>query len=585
MNKIERSTVTTLFELYKGGDFKTLAERARSLLVSHPDEWVLHSLLGSACLELEEYDAARKSYQAALAIKSDFAKAHNSLGIVYLSLNQLEGAAESFRNAVKLDPQFVEACFNLGIVYENLQRWGDAAACYKKAMTQNPNHYKASSSLARVLWESGEYDQVAEHYERALAVKEDYLPAHRDLMQFLEQSGQHEKLRDAISRAAKALGKRHILARLYQGVMADIDKEHEKARTLLERIHIEPVDPLSMYDERLRLARLTRICDKLNDTDAVMQYAQEANHLSSEMSTRKGIHKETFLGFVENRRRYFTRDNVRQWRTGTRAAQREARDNPAPDLEYPVFIIGFPRSGTTLIDTILRGHPSIEVAEEIDAVPGMVNRIAGLHDERLAGLAALSNSDIQALRTVYFDALTRRVQPKDDHSRLIDRFAINIIYLGEIYRVFPNARFILALRHPADCVLSCFMQTFHETSANASFHTLQDAAYLYDQVFSLWRQHVEILNPNLLRMKYEDLISDVEKACQALLDFIRLPWHPAVLDHERTARDRSFIRTASYNQVIQPLYSEANGRWLRYRDQMQPIMPILKPWIRYFGYE
>ena len=666
MSKLDQAVVKSLFELYKGGDFKTLAERAGSLLVSHPGELVLHSLLGSACLELEEYDAAIKSYKAALTVRPDFAKVHNSLGIAYLRAGQLEDALGSFSSAVKHDPQFAEACFNLGIVYENLQRREAAAECYKRAVTLAPNYYKAAGALAKTLWELGEHDQVAGHYEKALAVKADYLPARRGLLHFLEQSNQHEKLRDAIPRAGKALGAQHVLVRFYEGVMADIDGEHEKARSLLERIDMEPMstrlfpresvakgqgsapppsranenpangrgsapppsranenpangqgsapppsranenpangngkvpaplrgddgqlaDTLAMHDERMRLARLTNICDKLNDAGAAIRYAERANHLSRELSARKGIGKERFLKFVENRRRYFTRDNIRQWQVN----KPESKIASPPDkrdyeTEQPIFIIGFPRSGTTLVDTILRGHPAIEVAEEIDAAAGMINRLAGYSDERLPALAELSDSDVEGLKKTYFDMLTRHVQPKDGHSRLIDRFALNIIYVGEIYRVFPNARFILMLRHPADCVLSCFMQTFHETSANANFHTLEDAAYLYDQVFSLWEQYQAVLKLNVLEVKYEDLIADVEKTCRPILDFIQAPWHPGLLDHEQTARNRPLIRTASYNQITRPLYSEAKGRWLRYRREMQPALPALEPWIKHFKYE
>lgn len=173
----------------------------------------------------------------------------------------------------------------------------------------------------------------------------------------------------------------------------------------------------------------------------------------------------------------------------------------------------------------------------------------------------------------------------NSNTIVIDRFALNIIYVGGIYRLYPQAKFILLLRHPADCVLSCFMQTFYETSANASFNTLEDSAHLYDQVFGLWRQYTDLLEPDMIQVKYEDLVADVETACRPVLDFLGKPWHPGILEHERTARDRSFIGTASYNQVTQPIYSEAKDRWRRYRDEMQSVLPVLEPWIRYFEYE
>ena len=254
-----------------------------------------------------------------------------------------------------------------------------------------------------------------------------------------------------------------------------------------------------------------------------------------------------------------------------------------PGRENPVFIIGFPRSGTTLLDTLLRGHPAIRVAEETGAVAAMVNRLSGQSDERLESLADLSDQDIEDLRKTYLDALARHAKP-DDGVILVDRFALNIVYAGEIYRVFQQARFILLLRHPADCVLSCFMQTFYETSANASFFTLEDSAHLYDQVFGLWRQYTDILQLNVLQVKYEDLITDVEATCRQIMGFLEMPWHPGILEHERTARNRPLIGTASYNQVTRSLYTEAQGRWQRYHTKMQAVLPVLGPWIRYFDY-
>ena len=150
------------------------------------------------------------------------------------------------------------------------------------------------------------------YFEKALAVQASYLPAHLGLMHFLEQSNQHDELRNAVARARNALGS-HVLVLLYEGILTDIGGEHEKARSLLEEFSIEPADALTRHGERTRLARLTHLCDRLDDTAAAIQYAQRANDLSGDLSTAKGIDKSGFLQFVENRRRYFTDENVNLW--------------------------------------------------------------------------------------------------------------------------------------------------------------------------------------------------------------------------------------------------------------------------------
>lgn len=594
MSRLDPAAVKSLFELNRRGDFKTLEEQARTLLARHPEELVLLSLLGAACLELGQWEEALKHCQAGLAIKPDFAKLRNSAGVACLRLGRLQEATDNFRRAVDLAPELAEAWFNLGIVYERLQRWEDAADCHEKAALAAPTHYKAQEARARMAWELGQFEQVVPLYERTLALKEDYLPAHRGLLQFLGQSNRPEALAEALARTRRALGEEHPLARLHEGFMADAEGKREQARACLEGIVIDAAgdganagEALgSLHDERLRLARLVRLCDQLDDADAAMRHARAANQLTQKMTQRRGVRKETFLGFVENRRRYFTPENIRQW-----GPPPGPRGQGPGDAEQPVFIIGFPRSGTTLLDSLLRGHPELEVFEETDAVSSLVNQLAGPADDSLSRLARLSEQEAAALRALYFEGLARRRAAQDAPEQgrpgrtPVDRFALNIIYLGELCRVFPQARFILALRHPADCVLSCFMQTFYETSANASFHTLEDAAHLYDVVFSLWRQQVEALKPKLIQVKYESLIDDPEQTCRPVLDFIGATWRPELLDHQRAARERAFISTPSYNQVIQPLYSQAKGRWRRYSKELAPVLPILEPWRRYFGYD
>ncbi len=593
MSSIDPATSRSLFELYRAGAFRKLAERTRSLLVDHPHELLLHTLLGAACLELEDYDAAIDSYRAALAIRPGFAKAHNSLGIACLRSGRLTDAASSFQRAIDNDARFAEPRFNLGIVHENGRRPRQAAEQYEQAVALQPGYAKAWSALAKVRWELGDYQTVAESYRRALAIDRGYLPAQRGLMQFLEQSNRLEESRDALAQARAALGSDHPTVTMHEGLIAAMQDDNRTARALLEGCAFDTADTDGLHDERMRLAHLAVICDKLGDAGDAMQYAGNANRLSARLSARKGIDKQRFLEFIGNRKRYFTRENVEQWRLERLAPQVEPpsrdgnrqRSSVAPGKPpQPVFVIGFPRSGTTLIDTMLRGHPQIEVAEESDAVPLLVNRLSGEADANLTSLSTLSRGVIEDAASGYLENLARHVQPSAAGATVIDRFALNMIYAGEILRVFPDARFILMLRHPADCVLSAYLRTFTETSANASFHTLEGAAFLYDRVFSLWIQFTEVLAPAVLQVRYEDLVKSAEPTCRAVLDFIGLPWHPGVLDHGQTARQRPYIRTASYNQVIQPLYSGASGRWLRYREFIEPILPTLDPWIDRFGY-
>jgi hypothetical protein len=151
-------------------------------------------------------------------------------------------------------------------------------------------------------------------------------------------------------------------------------------------------------------------------------------------------------------------------------------------------------------------------------------------------------------------------------------------------RLFPDARFIFAQRHPCDVVLSCFMTNFQLNAATANFTDLLGTARLYDQVLSYWEQCRALLAPPVHVLSYEAMVNDPEQALRPLIGFLDLSWDDRLLDHRQTARARGYIPTASYAQVTEKIYSRASGRWIRYRDQMRDVLPILAPWAERMGY-
>lgn len=250
----------------------------------------------------------------------------------------------------------------------------------------------------------------------------------------------------------------------------------------------------------------------------------------------------------------------------------------ASGADDPVFLVGFPRSGTTLLDTILMGHPRIMVMEEQPPL--------NIVDRELGGLAAVAGLDANGLRAArdhYFREV-EAIQPLEPGKLLVDKSPLFLTKAALIARLFPDARFILALRHPCDVVLSCFMSNFRLNNAMSNFLRLEDAAEFYDLVFSHWERSRALLPLNVHTIVYERLVEDVEGQVRPLFDWLGLDWHAQALDHRSTAKGRGLITTASYSQVTEPIYKRAAGRWTRYRKELEPILPVLQPWIEKFGY-
>ena len=160
---------------------------------------------------------------------------------------------------------------------------------------------------------------------------------------------------------------------------------------------------------------------------------------------------------------------------------------------------------------------------------------------------------------------------------------LNIVYVGEIIRYFPKAKFILALRHPNDCILSCFMQAFLLNNAMANFLNIKDSAKMYDLVMKLWEIYKSKLSIDFHTIKYEDLISNFKGSVSNLLKFLDLPWSDEVSEFYKTSQKRGIIATPSYNQVSQPLYSKSIGRWKNYKNELIEGKQYLESWIKKYG--
>jgi tetratricopeptide (TPR) repeat protein len=255
------------------------------------------------------------------------------------------------------------------------------------------------------------------------------------------------------------------------------------------------------------------------------------------------------------------------------------REEAEASRPSPTFLVGFPRSGTTLLDTLLMGHPDIEVLEE----EGTLAAASAELPSDLADLPTATAKQIGTARERYFE-VARESVPLAPDKLLIDKNPLSMNALPVIRRLFPDAKIILALRHPCDVVLSCFVTNFRLNDGMSNFLQLDTAAELYDLSFRNFSKASGMLGLPVHRLVYEDLIEGPETALRNLVTFLDVPWRGEMLDHEATAKARGRIKTASYAQVVEPIYRRSVGRWEHYREHMAPVLPELAPWVEEFGY-
>jgi hypothetical protein len=200
-----------------------------------------------------------------------------------------------------------------------------------------------------------------------------------------------------------------------------------------------------------------------------------------------------------------------------------------------------------------------------------------------ADLAALPQADADQLRATYFGMVAHALPDLGGH-RLVDKNPLNLLCLPLILRLFPEARIVLCLRHPCDVLLSCYMQSFRSPAFRAMCSSLPRLARGYAGAFGQCCRHIEVFEPRVLEWRYESVVDDFEAAVARLGRFLEVADASPFAGFAARARDKRFIATPSYAQVTQPVNAAAVGRWLNYREQFEPVLPVLRPWFDQFGY-
>ena len=263
---------------------------------------------------------------------------------------------------------------------------------------------------------------------------------------------------------------------------------------------------------------------------------------------------------------------------------RSTEFTPKPfDESSPVFLIGFPRSGTTLLDQILNTSSVIETLEEKPLVQKMLIRFQAHGFSYPKDLNLLNFELVEDLKNAYFQEVSSHSKDRPE-TIMIDKLPLNTIDMGLIHRVFPKSKMIFALRHPADTCLSCFFQNFSLNEAMIHFLDLTDTAKFYGMVMDLWHNYTKILSLDYHVVRYEDLVSDFEGETKKLFQFLKVPWERSVYEYNSQAKTKQKITTPSYHQVVEPLYKRSMYRWKNYAAHLKPIFEILEPHIRKFGY-
>ncbi len=554
-----------------------IASYGRALAVD-PDYAEAYNNLGNACLDSGRLEEAEKQYRRAIGLKPDFAEAHNNLGNALRRLGRLEAAVASYAAAVELNGRFAAAHSNMSDALRDLGRPHDAAASSRRALEIDPALSVAHNSLGNALMDLGELDGAAASYRRALDVQPDFTVAAVNLGIVLRLSGAAAQAEDHCRRLVEH---RPVAAAciLLAEISADAGRFADAEAWLERAAAIEPdsaqacagiphlrkmtsndsewltralgivARPLPPREEAPLRYALGKYFDDTRDFERAFAEYRRANDLRKSYS--EPFDRERLTRSVDGMIAAHDKDWSTRLIRARRAAVPAQPNLDAKDAARAVFVVGMPRSGTTLAEQILASHPAVFGAGE------------------LPFWSTVQASATSAELGAEYLHLLRRLAP--DAVRVVDKMPANVWSLGPILEALPQARIIHMQRNPLDTCLSLYFQ--HFSSGHSYANDLGDLAHYYaeyQRLMAHWR--ASVAEDTILDLPYEGLVDDPPTWTRRMLEFIDVPWDARCLDFHESARS---VRTASKWQVRQRINRSSVARWRNYEAFLGPLANLV----------
>ena len=530
----------------------------------------IKSLLLNATQALREnkFIEGKKILEQIQSINSNILEVNYNLAILNLQLGNLDEAIIFFTKAKKINPKSTEIYLNLGIAYDRKKEKRLAIQNFKKVIELEPNNAMAYCNLGTVYKDILNTSRAEENLKKSLNLNPNLILAFNNLFDLYDKSNQSEKFSDLLSKAKKDLDDKELVS-FFSGVHQYKKKNYQETIDILESSNLENYVTHNIN----KASMLAKSYDQVEKFDQALKYFKKNNELVN-INYGKNIDENYYTKYVDIRINFFENFELHDWK---QFSVNDVSDDP-------IFLIGFPRSGTTLLDSIFRTHENVEVIEEKPIVKNFLIQLEKKTKNKLNNMKNLSNDEIKEMRNFYFNERDQYIKNKNAKI-IIDKLPLNVVHVGEILRFFPNSKFVFALRHPYDSVLSCFMQQFELNPAMKNFLSIKRSAYLYDLVMKLWKIYLKIFPINFHYIKYEDVVTDFEKTTKKIFKFLNLDWSNKAKDFYKTAKDRIDISTPSYNQVTSPLYLKSMNRWKNYEENFKDVKNNLQKWIHEFDYK
>jgi len=583
---LQRSRKNKAIKLFQAGQF----EEARHLLeglcrpATSCRDAEVWCLLGAIHGELKDYASSRDCCRQAVTLQPDYVDAHYNLAQAYMQLGRYDEAVEAYRRVVQLQPQHAHACNALGLALDRTGRHKDAFNWYQTALRQNPASIDALLNLASSHNSLGDFDAGTAYVRRALSIDPGHFQARIALGSALVELGDLEAAMACFTQANE-IQPGHTDVTLG---MATIEEKRGNTGRALALIQ-----PLLETERESRVVsvfiRIARHSDRCQEAIAMAEQvlAEQGDCTSSELTS---LHFQ--LGKLYDRTGDYGRAFGHFQAANKTAPQSRYADDFIADMDYqqqnctaeffrtatrsgnasdaPIFIVGMPRSGTTLTEQILASHPAVYAGGERKDIGGIADRL-----RKLAGGQpfpdSVRNVDARLLGRLAREYLDKVATEAGGMRRITDKMPHNFEHLGLIALLFPQARIIHCKRNPLDTCLSIYTFQFNRIHTYAS--DLRELGRHYRKYQQLMAHWLQVLPLSVHEASYEAMVADQEAQTRQLLAFCGLPWDETCLEFYK---NRRIVNTISYSQVRKPIYSGSVERWRHYAAYLKPLQQALE---------
>lgn len=564
----------------RSGKFSNAETCFRTMLYLVPNSADAHYYLGAALEAQHLYVEAIAEYQATIRLQPKYAKAHYNLGNVYRVQGLLEKAEEHYRLALSANPHYFEALNNLGSVLKKQSKLEAAIDCFSEALRIKPGDAGILTNLGNTFHLLENYGEAKKYYLHALKMDSGLSEAVVGLSGVLFKNGEKEGALKLLAEARQRLPEDDSII-ASEATLYEEDGQYDEAYQVLRPRLEGKSESVEIAVAFAKISRyLRRVEEAVELLEGLLGGQLEASDrmricfVVGKLYDSLGEYDKAFKCFVEGNRLKplkFDRSGLlgKFSRTAEVFSSAFLSSSPASGnaSSKPVFVVGMPRSGTSLVEQILSSHPDVYGAGELMDIGMIAASLPQATGSKYAYPECMSGITQNALAEVAarYESKLERLAPAA--TRVIDKMPGNFLHLGLIELLFPNARIIHCLRNPLDTCLSCYFTDFLGYHPYA--YDQADLGYYYCQYLELMRRWKKVISLPWYTVEYETLVNNQERISRELVDFCGLEWNERCLAFHKTKR---LVKTASYDQVRKPMYRSSVGRAAHYREKLGDLV-------------